>query len=365
MKKASLAAAIAGLMAVPTVGHAVKYKLSGQVNRAVLFVDDGVDSQVRNVDATSSGTRLQLRGSEDLGNGMQAGFFWRLQTMSNQASTQGARSQGDALTFDLRQANVFFSGGFGKLTIGQQSAASDGVMETDLSGTNALTSSDVTTYSAGTSWRSSAAGNAALGFGPAGTYNSFDGARLDAVRYDSPALGPVTVSASVGNDSVWDVAARASGGLGGGKYALAVQYQDLSGRDGAAGGAGTRDRVQYGGGASYRFSQGTSIGGHYGQRDDNVAGRDQAESWSVKLGHAWGPHALSVQYATADDVFTNAGGGIESQFVDVGYIYSIKKAQATVYAGFQHAWADADAGTGIGGIEDINVFLVGSRVSFD
>lgn len=365
MKKTSLAIAIAGLAATPLATHAVKYALSGQVNRAVVFVDDGADSQVRNVDATSSGTRFQLRGSEDLGNGLKLGFFWQLQTMSNPPGTQGAQSQGDAVAFDIRQANVSLGGAFGTLILGQTSAASDGAMEADLSGTGALTTSAVTTYSGGTAWRSSAPGRTALGFGPAGSYSSFDGGRLDAVRYDSPALGPVSVSASVGNDGYWDVAMRAGGDAGGGRYAIAAHYQDQTGRDGAAGGAGNRDRVQYGGSVSYRFSQGTSVGGHYGRRDDDLSGRDEATSWSVKLGHRAGRHAVSVQFAAGDDVFTNAGGGVEARFVDVGYVYSMARAQAIVYAGFQHAWADADAGAGLGGIEDIDTFVVGSRVSFD
>lgn len=359
MNKKLIAIAVAGAMTAPMAAQAVKYKLSGQVNRAVIFVDDGVDSQVRNVDNTASGTRFRLRGSEDLGNGVTAGFYWELQTMSNRnggGAGDGPQSQGEADAFDIRQANVFFSGGFGKLTIGQQSAAADGTMGADLSGTGAVNSAAVTTYAGSTTWRTTGGGNAAA---VGGTYSNFDGGRLDAIRYDSPALGPVTISASVGNDSYWDVAARASGGLGGGKYSLALQYQDASGRDGAAGGPGTSDTVQYGGSLAYLFSQGTSISGHYGRRDTNVTGADEADSYSVKLGHKWGPHAASIQYAAAQDVTQ----GYDANALDLAYVYSIKKASAIVYAGFQHNWADAPAA--VGSIDDVNLFYVGSRVQFD
>ena len=59
-----------GAMTAPMAAQAVKYKLSGQVNRATLFQDDGVQSGVRHVDNISSGTRFRLKGSEDIGNGM-------------------------------------------------------------------------------------------------------------------------------------------------------------------------------------------------------------------------------------------------------------------------------------------------------
>ena len=136
MNKTLLSVAIAGAMALPTAAQAVKYKLSGQVNRAVVFMDDGVDSDVRHMDNTASGTRFRLRGSEDLGSGMKAGFYWELQTQSNPSGGQGtnAQSDGNQNTNNLRQANVWFSGNWGKLTIGQTDGAANGGSESDLSG---------------------------------------------------------------------------------------------------------------------------------------------------------------------------------------------------------------------------------------
>ena len=93
MNKKLLTVAIAGAMATPMAAQAVKYKLSGQVNRAIVFQDDGTDSQIRNVDSISSGTRFRLRGSEDLGNGTQVGFYWEMQTSSNPSSATKPTAQ--------------------------------------------------------------------------------------------------------------------------------------------------------------------------------------------------------------------------------------------------------------------------------
>ena len=86
MNKKLLVLAIAGVMTTPMVAHAVKYKLSGQVNRAIVFQDDGVQSAVRHVDNTASGTRFRLKGSEEMGNGMKVGFNWEAQTQSSRAT---------------------------------------------------------------------------------------------------------------------------------------------------------------------------------------------------------------------------------------------------------------------------------------
>ena len=88
MNKKLLTVAIAGAMAAPMTAQAIKYKISGQVNRAVVFMDDGEQGDVRNVDSSSSGTRFRFRGSEDLGNGLKVGMYYELQTSSIGSSGQ-------------------------------------------------------------------------------------------------------------------------------------------------------------------------------------------------------------------------------------------------------------------------------------
>ena len=56
----------------------------------------------------SFGSRIGIKGSEDLGNGAEAGFKWE-----NGVDGAGALGSG-------RHANVWYSGAFGKITIGQQ-----------------------------------------------------------------------------------------------------------------------------------------------------------------------------------------------------------------------------------------------------
>ncbi|MDX1489510.1 MAG: porin, partial [Acidiferrobacterales bacterium] len=83
MNKKLLAVAVSSALAVPMAAQAVKYKLSGQINRAVVFIDDDVASDVHHNDNISSGTRWRMTGSEDIGNGMKVGFNWEWQNSSN------------------------------------------------------------------------------------------------------------------------------------------------------------------------------------------------------------------------------------------------------------------------------------------
>lgn len=358
MNKKLLTVAIAGAMAAPMSAQAVKYKLSGQVNRAIVFQDDGVQSDVRHVDSISSGTRIRLRGSEDLGNGMKVGFYWELQTSSNGSSAAFPDQNSDGVqnSNNIRQAHVWFSGNWGKLSMGQLDGAANGAVESDLSGTGIAGSNSFrSSFSGGMRWRFSAPGNAFTGLTHGGTYSSYDGfSRYDGIRYDTPALGPVVVSASIGNDNKWDVAARVNTALGGGQISGALFY----GENDQGGTFRTGVDSRWGGSLSYLFAQGTSITGFYSE-NETEAGVD-SDSFGVMLGHKWGPHAVSISYGEASDV---AGVGFDDTGWTVNYVHSLKKANAELYASFQHAELDTPAG--FGAVEDHNLFLVGTRVKFD
>ena len=355
MNKKLLTVAIAGAMTAPMAAQAVKYKMSGQVNRAIVFMDDGDQSDVRNVDSIASGTRWRLKGSEDLGNGMKVGFYYEMQTSSAPSSaarpdqnTDGANGVGAG--GNIRQANVWFSGGWGKMSMGQLDGAANGATEADLSGT-CISGNCVlrASYTAGINWRTSAGGT--IGQTVGSTHSNFDGfSRYDGIRYDSPALGPVTISGSVGNDSKWDVAARVNTGVGGGQLSGALFY-------GEASGALNIDN-RWGGSLSYLFSQGTNITGAYAE-NETQAGND-SDNWYIKLGHKWGPHAVGIGYGETSDF---AGQGFEESGWNIGYVHNLKKANTQLYASFNNHQLDTPTGTA--SVEDINAFVVGARVKFD
>ncbi len=61
-----------------------------------------------------------------------------------------------------------------------------------------------------------------------GAVGDCNGLTQNVVRYDSPTYGGFSVSASWGEDDMWDVAARYAGEWGGFKVAAAAAYNEVS-----------------------------------------------------------------------------------------------------------------------------------------
>ena len=195
MERKLIAAAVSSALALPMAAQAVEFSVSGQVNRAIISVDDGGenDGSLQHVDADSSETRFRFTGSEELDSGMTAGVQLELGRPSD---------------WRTRHANVYLTTAGGKLTIGQASAATDGMAHADLGGPSWL--------GGATNWCSY------VSSGPACPSN--DGGRAGVLRYDTPALGPASIAVSAGNNEYWDVMLKIAGSFGDAGYDLRVGY---------------------------------------------------------------------------------------------------------------------------------------------
>ena len=80
------AASTASVFTVAIPAHAFEFKLSGQVDKAMVAADNGEDSDVGFVDNNGSNTRFRFTGSQDLDNGMEVGFNYEI-ALTNNIST--------------------------------------------------------------------------------------------------------------------------------------------------------------------------------------------------------------------------------------------------------------------------------------
>ena len=142
MNKKAIAVAISSALAVPMAAHAVSFNVSGQVNKAIMFADDGAASDIFFVDNTASNSRVRFTGSEDLGNGITAGFRIEFATQVNANYTQTIKRGGDVANygsgnagFGFRKSEAYFSGNWGTLSLGHGPTASDSMGDADLSNT--------------------------------------------------------------------------------------------------------------------------------------------------------------------------------------------------------------------------------------
>jgi predicted porin len=353
MNKKVLAVAVSSALAVPMAAHAVKYKLSGQINRAAVYQNDGENSDIQFVDNGASGTRWRMNGSEDIGNGMKVGFNWEWQASSN-PGTAAIGADGDTFGSALRKAEVWFSGGWGKVSLGQGDGAGNGLTEIDLSDTWNAAYVVQDEMGGGMAWRTGSGGTIAGGLTYGTTYQTFDAfSRYDRVRYDSPALGPVTISVSAGAQNKYEGAVRWSQGIGGGQISAGLFY-------GTHSNGGIDDT--FGGSIAYLFSFGTNLLISYSESTPNAVGATTGTNIYGKVGHKWGNNAVSLGYGISEDApgavgFKNAG-------VNIGFNHNIPKAKVDLYAGLNFATLDSSP-AGTPSVDDIYTVTVGTKLKFD
>jgi predicted porin len=115
MKKHLIAAAVAGAFAVPAMAQVTVYGIvDAGYSSTETKVSNGNKTEASTFGAAGqqSGSRLGVRGEEDLGGGMKAGFLYEL-------GVDPTVSTGFA-DMSNRQAFVSLSGGFGEVRLGRQ-----------------------------------------------------------------------------------------------------------------------------------------------------------------------------------------------------------------------------------------------------
>jgi len=372
MRKKALTIAIAGALAAPGAADAVSFNISGQVNRAIMFADDGEASDVGFVDSTASNTRFRITGSEDIGNGITAGIRLEFSASTNSNYQFTIKQPGDTqlvspptngsgfnrAILGRRINELWFSSNWGKLSLGAGSGAGDGSAEADLSNTWLADESVWTTWAGSITFRTD--GGAQSGIPVFSAHTNFDGAsRYNRVRYDSPAFGPFTFKASVGQNELWEVGGHLSASLAGGDLSANAAFTHGDNRRGG-------DTIT--GSASYLFAQGTNITVSIGNFDF-ANGQDDGRNYYIKLGHRWGNNAVSASYGLTED---KAFEGSRLEHWAVGFVHTIPKPSVELYAGWHNNDLDdgGDLAEAVGlarntDFDDINTVFVGSRIKFD
>ena len=348
MERKLIAAAVSSALALPMAAQAIEFSVSGHVNRALVLEDqDGNpnDGKLQNKDSNASASRFRFTGSEDLGNGLTAGVQMELAVHSDDSGTTTAGT-------GTRHANVYLSTPGGKITLGKGSSATDGMTNARLGGPSWL--GGVTNWCAYAT-PSYKVPNPAAPLDEdkrltvaAAACQTHDPGRQQVLRYDSPALGPATISASMGNKDYKDIEVTFSGSVGDSAYDLRVGYvgEDDNNDDDIVGASG-----------AVKFAMGTAIAiGWANTKRDVWAGtsRDDDESNSYthfEIDHSYGDGSVGAYYKTGES------NGVDGSLWGIGVGHNIGGG-ATVYAGYRHVEDDDP------NIEDHNLFVTGMRVTF-
>ena len=400
----------------------VSVTLSGQVNRMLLFWDDGDESNVYEVDNSNSSSRINLTGSATIRPGWTAGFrfIYELDGTDSGAVTQlddDGGTNGDQ-NVEIREANWWIrSDQLGEIKVGRLSSATKGIISLDLGGSIGG-SNDIRLI--GTSFRvrqSGVPGTTGLVVGTSmGEFmQNVDLDRWEGVLYTTPTFGGARVLVSWGEDDNWDVGLWYSKEWNSVRVVAGIGYQEFKDED-----ADALDDVQFDDGDTdfSTFKGSASImhvpsglfftaafanieyNGNDGGELYNPAGttgffRRPDFEWLYLSGgirkrwNSLGQSSIYGEWSQGDDGITNrnelaglgaAGANIvtdsEFEMWGIGVEQDIDNASMQLYAAWRHFQFDAStavvaangaitAGTTTAiALEDLDLFYVGARIRF-
>ncbi|KUJ80950.1 hypothetical protein AVO45_06740 [Ruegeria marisrubri] len=324
IKLSSAAALLAATTAIPAAAE-LKYEnnsggyvlLYGQLNPAIISVDDGQDSDTRLLDNDLSNSRVGLFLMQPYG---QNEFTFRFETAlglpnSTEWNQNGTDFSGWTRS-DIRHVDFALKGDWGKVSAGQGSMASDGAAETDLSYVGTALYSYTADENSGFFYRGTSGALSGIAVGD--TTSNFDGARRGRVRYDTPVYNGFSASFAYGqnilsssdDDDYYDLAVNYENTFGGGiEFAASVAYAVRDFDDGS----GEREDVI--GSASVLLPSGFSFTAAAGSRD-NVSGSSDPSFWYTKIAYegewvSWGKTGVGLDYYDGSD-FDSDGSSTES-----------------------------------------------------
>jgi hypothetical protein len=338
----------------------VSLQVYGQVNKALLIFDDGVDSDAFIVDNDQSGSRIGFKGSASVKPGWTAGFNIELDIQdaaSDQVSQGDDEGNGGLDQILIRQNYVFIeSERFGRISLGQQSSATDGINEVVLGGSLTDSSDIFSSFTVRT------VSGADTGVTIDKFIDNFDGPRQDVVRYDSPSIYGFIVSASWGDNDFADVAIRFKKEWNSIRIAAGAGYQVLSEE------AGDREIVS-GSFSAMHIPSGLYValsGGNVTFGD----GSDDGSFYYTQLGIEkkflpYGSTTIYADYGVYDGVSNEdpALVGLEAERFGFGIVQKIDSAAMEVYA-LARIYSFESNGALAEDLEDFSAVLIGSRIKF-
>ena len=317
-----LAIAVAGAVS-PMGAQALDVSVSGQVNRAIRFADNGVNSDVQNVGGSASKSRFWFIAEGEMMPGITAGAHIEYGASANAGGTLDVEDADRATAFGPSDSLIYFSGDFGETTMNKAPPAGNGAMWTSVDGAWMGTeySPDTNSGLSVANTDGTSTGYSVFSFFP--SVNII--IREDTLHYDTPSIGPV------------------KGGL------LEVDVR----QERPATPEGDKKLVpNLPDGYTPILRAIPSVYVRY-NRDEHHVGEDYEEMYR-NVAHTWGSKSVHVDYRSTEN-----GAHMEGRTIGIGAQYSFGSG-VDVYQGFNSYSFDAP---GVD-FEGIDALHMGSSVAF-
>lgn len=295
MNKKLITLAVAAAMVAP-LAAAAETTLYGRVDTALTYLDEDIAGSDGIWDVDTGTTRIGVKGSEDLGDGLKAIFQAEWQF----TSSEGGSNDGTA-TFLNRLAFAGLSGDFGTVAIGRQWTPYYGAVDkTDIFNDPGNAGTGPNVVAANKSYLGpSRTGNAIAYVSPnfSGLQgklalvidNATGGTASDGIDAYNPSLsydnGPISVGIStlqydndLGMQDIWGIGASYNFGM----FTLIAQYEDMDETDGTNANDGANE-WSIAGEASFGNNIVRAV---YGNIDyDSGNAEDETDTWGIGFQH--------------------------------------------------------------------------------
>ena len=378
----------------------VSLTVSGHVNQAVLFWDDGFEENAYVVGNKNDQSNFGFGGSAQISSDVEAGYqiTIRLQDTLSDAVDQ---FNDDGTGFTLWESYVYLEGkSAGRLSWGQVSRVTDTAPENDLSKTGSGPAYAGVQDLGGGFFIRRADGNLTdVVWGD--LYNHLNGDTANVVRYDTPELAGFVASASWGENDIWDVGLKYAGTVGAFVVEGSIAYTQITDGNGLDGEPGVLDQsILVGSIAVLHEPSGLNALVAAGQQEfdelaidaDGIA-RTPADAsyiytklgWIAKGITSLGPTAFYGEYGRFEDFLTVvadpaslevvAGSavrvtGSEAEVWGLGVVQHIEAAEMQVYLGYRHHESgfslvgNGGASVATAGLDDFDTIVAGSLIAF-
>jgi hypothetical protein len=353
------AASSASALEIQSGSDKVQLQLYGEIDRAVMYADDGNQEKFFHVDNTNSETKIGLTGEVAASQCLNVGGNIELKWQSNPSGAVSMEEESIAGEFSAELVELYLEGQLGKVSLGKGEMASDVSSEHDLSGTDIVGNVGFGDVGGGLSFFDAAAKGYSEDFTVESVTNggiSSEGlGKANRVRYDTPSFGGFTLSGAIGEDEIGDVALEYSGAFSGGELEAEVAWSNAD-----------EGWSQINGSVSVLFSTGLNItvAGSTMDADDMPANGDDPTFFYGKLGYTFeqpiGATSISVDYG----VFDNAAVfdiGQEATGYGLQFVQELADWNTQLYAGCRTLSLEDDTAADY---EDVTVVMAGARFSF-